>query len=96
VIGAVIRVFHRRFASGQIRYAPAGTLSTDDRGIYRTAGLVPGDYVVAFVSRQVSMPPDVADITRNPPAPSDMKGQAIMRERFALGGPFAGAPGTPS
>ena len=96
LIGISVRVFRRLFVAGQPRYNLAGMAATDDRGMYRAGGLIPGDYVVAFLSRQVSMPPEVADILRNPPPPSDTKGQALMQARMSLGGPFLGVPGTSS
>jgi len=93
VIGVTLRLFQRRYVAGHRRYMPAGTASTDDRGVYRFAALAPGEYVVAFISHQVSVPEDVAELFRTPPVPSDAKAQDLMRERMSLG-PYMGPPGS--
>ena len=94
-IGVSLRAYVRRFLGGRRRLAQAATATTDDRGAYRFGGLVPGDYVVAFVAREVSVPSAVAEALRTPPAPNDPAAQALMRERFALGSGALMVPGTP-
>ena len=84
LIGVQVRAFTRRLIAGQRRFASTAMASTDDRGVYRFGNLTPGEYVVAFVSREVSMPVSTADLTRNLPA-NDPKTQEIMRERISLG-----------
>jgi len=85
LIGATVRLLERRYTAGHRRFLPSGTATTDDRGIYRFSALAPGDYIVGFVAHQTSLPPEVSALMRNPPPPSDTKGQEIMRERFSLG-----------
>jgi hypothetical protein len=94
VIGVNLNIYSRRYTAGHRRFVSSGVASTDDRGMYRFAALAPGDYIVAFVSRQVSMPPDVIELMRNPPAPTDTKAQEINRERMSLGA-FISPPGFP-
>ena len=54
VVGARVRSWRRAFDRG--RYALIATAAgvTDDRGIYRIGGLVPGDYVVGIAATQVA------------------------------------------
>ena len=94
LIGVQVRAFIRRSIAGQRRFASAASASTDDRGVYRFSSLTPGDYVVAFVSREVSMPAATTDLTRNL-APNDPKMQEIMRERISLG-IVTDTPGSPN
>lgn len=42
--------------AGRARYVPGTTAKTDDRGVYRLTGLVPGDYLVVVPQAQVSIP----------------------------------------
>ncbi|OFW06599.1 MAG: hypothetical protein A3H96_13115 [Acidobacteria bacterium RIFCSPLOWO2_02_FULL_67_36] len=61
VVGIQIRAMRRGIVAGQRRFAYTGAPGwTDDRGMYRIAGLTPGDYLVAAVSTQVSVPASTA------------------------------------
>ena len=93
LIGVQIRAFQRRFTGGRNRLTPAGTTTTDDRGLYRLASLVPGDYLVAFVWREASVPTAVADLFSNPAAMNDPKMSDLMRERMTVGSSFS-TPGS--
>jgi len=85
LVGAPVRAFRRVSVAGKRRYLPAGSASTDDRGMYRFNALTPGDYVVAFVSRDVTMPAALEDV-RNPSMnPNDKSAQALMRGQSAIG-----------
>src|SRR6185312_16974227 len=46
VVGAHVQGFRREFVGGRPRFVPGVTAGTDDRGIYRLAGLAPGEYKV--------------------------------------------------
>jgi hypothetical protein len=85
LVGVTVRLFQRRYSAGHRRFLSAGLVNTDDRGMYRFAQLAPGEYVAAFVSHEVSVPPEVVDLVRMPQSPSDTKAQDIMRERFSIG-----------
>jgi hypothetical protein len=45
-----VTAYMRGHVAGQRRFAEAASAETDDRGVYRIAGLTPGDYVVAIES----------------------------------------------
>ena len=61
VVGAHVQCFRREFVGGRPRFVPGVTAGTDDRGIYRLAGLAPGEYKVAVQATQVSIPGGVID-----------------------------------
>ena len=62
VIGVRVQAFLGTRAGGRMSYSPAGTGATDDRGVYRIPQLAPGDYLVAVLSRQTSIPTEVMDV----------------------------------
>lgn len=92
--GVQIRAYQRRFVSGARRLVQSGSASTDDRGVYRFGNLAPGEYLIAFVAREVSMPASIAELARNP-NPGDPKTAELLRDRFAFGG-IASSPGSPN
>lgn len=51
-----VRAFRRVVVSGRRTFVAAGTVSTDDRGIYRFGDLTPGEYVVASSVRHLAQP----------------------------------------
>jgi hypothetical protein len=61
VVQVNVRALRRTFARGRPRWSQTTTATTDDRGIYRLAGLMPGDYVVAMPSSVASVPASTAD-----------------------------------
>ena len=47
VVGVQVRALVRTTSGGRLRFTPAGgTAFTDDRGMYRFSGLLPGEYIV--------------------------------------------------
>lgn len=54
VVGARVRSWRRTFDRGRYAFLPAAVGVSDDRGIYRIGGLVPGDYVVGIAATQVA------------------------------------------
>jgi hypothetical protein len=57
VIGLEVRVFKRAMVGGKVRFTQFGNMpTTDDRGMYRTTALTPGDYVVGVVTTQATVP----------------------------------------
>jgi Carboxypeptidase regulatory-like domain len=85
MIGVQVRGFQRRVWGGRRRLVPGPQATTDDRGIYRLTSLAPGDYFVAFVWRETSVPLATAELLRNG-IQNDPKAQEIFRERISLGG----------
>ncbi len=55
-IDITVRALRQSFANGRPLYAAVGRGRTDDRGIYRIAGLAPGDYIVAVPQRLATVP----------------------------------------
>jgi hypothetical protein len=74
VVGIQMRAFRRTMVAGQRRFAIAGSVGwTDDRGVYRIHGLLPGDYLVAAVSTKVSVAASlVEDVRRGGVSPSSI------------------------
>ena len=60
LIGVRVQAYRRAVISGRRRYMPSGTALTDDRGIYRVGGLIPGEYIVGAVARQIAVPISMA------------------------------------
>ena len=73
-VGIQMRAFLRTTVAGQRRFSRVGTLGwTDDRGVYRIHGLLPGDYLVAAGSTKVSVAAStVEDVRRSGAAPSSI------------------------
>ena len=65
VIGARVRAYLAVRAGGRTGYTENGGSTTDDRGAYRIAQLVPGTYVVGIVSKHTSIPSEVMDVFFN-------------------------------
>jgi hypothetical protein len=89
-----VRAYQRRYVSGTRRLVQMATASTDDRGVYRFGTLAPGEYLVAFMARDVSMPVSLAELARNP-SQGDPKTTELLRDRFAFGG-ISASPGSPN
>jgi hypothetical protein len=82
-IGLVVQVARRLMAAGRVRYVPAWSARTDDRGAYRISSIVPGDYLVVVPQAQVSMPTTIMsgllDIaTSGTPMANGGAGMALM------------------
>ena len=56
IVGMIVRAFRRSPAGGRNRFVGAGASGTDDRGMYRIAALLPGEYMVCACARQSSSP----------------------------------------
>jgi protocatechuate 3,4-dioxygenase beta subunit len=89
-----VRAYQRRYVSGTRRLVQMATASTDDRGVYRFGSLAPGEYLVAFMARDVSMPVSLAELARNPNQ-GDPKTTELLRDRFAFGG-ISASPVSPN
>ena len=95
-----VRVYRSAFRNGERALQQAGTGQTDDRGIYRVYGLVPGEYVVIATPR-VPSPAMAAEMVRMEAERAAMAGEryALVVERIAglervleRGGPAAAEP----
>lgn len=56
LVGVRVQAYRRTVISGRWRFIPSGTALTDDRGVYRVGGLIPGDYIVGAVARRAAVP----------------------------------------
>jgi hypothetical protein len=61
VVGYTVRWIRRLMTGGRLRLSPGTSVTTDDRGVYRMSNLIPGDYLVAIMSTQTTMPISTAD-----------------------------------
>ena len=55
VVGARVIAIRRFFAGGDWRFFPAGSVTTDDLGMYRVYGLQPGEYIVTTPTAQLNV-----------------------------------------
>ena len=85
-VGIQIRALLRTTVAGRRRFVYAGPLAwTDDRGVYRIHGLLPGDYIVASVATQVSVAASTArDVRQSEVSPVSI---AEIGAATASGGP---------
>ena len=65
LMGVAIQSFSRAESGGGRRYVAGPAATTDDRGVYRLANLMPGDYLVAAWSRQIAVPLSMAGASRD-------------------------------
>ncbi len=95
VIGARVTAFSRLLVAGRARYRQAADWMTDDRGQYRIAGLLPGDYTVSVVSPNVSVPSSTVDMLYTAFTETARTGSgsgrtyAVYREVGSVGGVLA-------
>lgn len=59
LVGVRISAYRRVVAAGNRRFGARTGAATDDRGMYRIGNLIPGEYAVGMVSRQMGMPSTV-------------------------------------
>jgi hypothetical protein len=60
-IGVRVTAYVRSYVAGRRRFTEVAAGVTDDRGVYRIAGLTPADYAVGIESTQISVPADLMD-----------------------------------
>jgi len=81
-IGLMVQVARKVMTAGRVRYVPAWTARTDDRGAYRISSIVPGDYLVVVPQAQVSMPTaimsGIIDAVTGGGGPNPTAGLALM------------------
>lgn len=64
-VSVTVRCLKRVIAGGQPRFSPQGVTSvvTDDRGTFRSANLVPGDYVCGTTATAATVPLSALDVS---------------------------------
>jgi hypothetical protein len=94
VVGLGVNVLRRTITNGKPRLATYSTATTDDRGMYRSSGLPPDDYLVALMSTQVTMPASVAEAYRQAGASEkSVITSDVYRELSSSGAPAASTSG---
>src|SRR3954470_1591111 len=53
VVGTRVQAFRRTISAGHLRFVAGADSTTDDRGIYRIAGLTPGEFEVAAAASRL-------------------------------------------
>jgi hypothetical protein len=61
VVGYQVRTIRKVMTAGKVRLNMSSSATTDDRGFYRMSSLTPGDYLVAVISTQTTMPVATAE-----------------------------------
>lgn len=89
VVGTQVASFMRTWIAGRRRYSPGPTGVTDDRGVYRIAGLTPGEYVIAVPATQTAVPTDVMDSFFGGTPLPEAKRMQLSRELNAIGSVIA-------
>lgn len=89
VVGTRVASFMRTWIAGRRRYTAGPSGVTDDRGVYRIAGLTPGEYVIAVPSTQTAVPSEVMDSFFGGAPLSDAKRMEVSRELNAIGSAIA-------
>jgi len=85
VVGARVRTLRSTFLAGHRRLVAEAAASTDDRGMYRIGGLLPGEYIVLVPAVQTTLPADIAAEAASAPRGSPV-GSALIGLRII--GPF--------
>jgi hypothetical protein len=84
-----VQVLQRTYVAGRPRFAAGPVAATDDRGVYRIAGLMPGEYCVVVPSKQTSVPAELMDaFFTGTPLPRPQRLQ-VSRELNAIGSSIA-------
>jgi len=85
-VGVSIRCLRRVIAGGQPRFAVEGTTATsDDRGMYRSSGLLPGDYICGTNSLQTTVPVAAAEANNAASATGNPNSSEAYRNMQASG-----------
>jgi hypothetical protein len=80
-----VEVVGRTFAGGRAWFVPGAHALTDDRGMYRIAELMPGDYAVRVPSTQTAVPAELMDAFFGGTPIADVKRMELSREMNAIG-----------
>jgi uncharacterized protein (DUF2141 family) len=91
VVDTRVQALQKTFVAGRRRFTPGSVAVTDDRGMYRLAGLTPGDYIVMAPSTQTAVPTDVMESFFTGTPTSDARRMELGREMNAIGSAIAPA-----
>ena len=88
LVGLTVRSLRRGITAGRMRWTQYLTASTDDRGVYRMAGLAPGDYSVAVMSTTSTLPVATVEAYREAVMAGTGNTSALLGELRASGAPM--------
>ena len=91
VVGTRVAAMPRIFVAGRRRVTPGPTATTDDRGMFRIAGLHPGAYVIMVPSVQTTVPTEVMESFFSGTPITDAKRVELGREFNMIGSAIAPA-----
>jgi Carboxypeptidase regulatory-like domain len=91
VVNTRVESLRRTFVAGRARFVDGPSAVTDDRGVYRIAGLTPADYSVVVPSTQTSVPTEVMDAFFGGAALTPGQRTELSREMNAIGSAIAPA-----
>jgi hypothetical protein len=86
-----VQAMRRTFVAGRARFTDGPSAQTDDRGIYRIAGLTPADYVVRVPSTQTAVPAEIMDAFFGGTPVPDATRMQLAHEMNAIGSAIAPA-----
>lgn len=89
VVGTRVNVLQKTFSASRRRFKPGPRGVTDDRGMYRIAGLTPGDYLVMVPSTQTTVPSDVMESFFGGAPITDARRFELSRELNSIGSSIA-------
>lgn len=93
IVRASVRAMRRSWLAGRATYLTPTSGLTDDRGVFRLAGLTPGDWVVTIPATYDTMPVSVADEYRRVTAQGGSVAQDFRASLTNSSGPFLGNAG---
>jgi uncharacterized protein (DUF2141 family) len=91
VVGTRVQALQKTFVASRRRFTPGPAAATDDRGMYRIAGLTPGEYLVMVPSTQTAVPTDVMESFFTGTPISDARRRELGRELNGIGSAIAPA-----
>ena len=89
VVGTRVSVLQKTFVAGRKRFSPGPGGVTDDRGLYRVAGLTPGEYLLVVPSTQITVPTDVMESFFTGAPISEARRMELGRELNSIGSAIA-------
>jgi protocatechuate 3,4-dioxygenase beta subunit len=100
MVGVTVRALARRVVNGRrvvsFEQMQGYTDTTDDRGMYRIAGLAPGEYIVVVPVTSASWPKSLARLTASTPGAGGPRSDlpTYSTSRWLQGGSSGGGPGS--
>jgi hypothetical protein len=87
VEGVQIGILRREIVGGRLRFSTAGAAQSDDRGVYRSTPLLPGNYIVTISTTMTTMPRSAMDLIADAQMASQEEMMALNRALMAANPP---------